>query len=55
MSPIKMTVPGSTPLERLSNFTKRIIAVPKSEVEREDKKWRKTRTARGQRKRSKAG
>ena len=41
MSPIKVTVPGRTPMERLTNFTKRIIAVPKDEIERENQKWRK--------------
>jgi hypothetical protein len=40
---MKVTVPGKTPLERLTNFTKRVIAVPKDEVEREDQKWRKGR------------
>jgi len=40
MSPIKVTVPGRTPMERLTNFTKRVIAVPKHEVEQQDKKWR---------------
>jgi hypothetical protein len=31
-------------MERLSNLTKRVIAVPKDEVEREEQKWRKERT-----------
>jgi hypothetical protein len=43
MSPIKVTVPGRTPMERLSNLTKRIVAVPKSEVDREEQRWRKQR------------
>ena len=30
-------------MERLSNLTKRIIAVPKDEVEREEQKWQKAR------------
>jgi hypothetical protein len=46
MSPIKVTVPGKTPLERLANFTKRVIAVPKDEVEREERRWRKERPKR---------
>jgi hypothetical protein len=41
---MKVTVPGKTPMERLSNLTKRVIAVPKDEVEREEQKWRKQRT-----------
>jgi len=40
---MKITVPGKTPMERLSNLTKRVIAVPKSEVEREEQKWRSRR------------
>jgi hypothetical protein len=43
---MKVNVPGKTPMERLTNLTKRVIAVPKSEVEREEKKWRKERTRR---------
>jgi hypothetical protein len=40
---MKVTIAGKTPMERLTNFTKRIVAVPKSEVEREEHKWRKQR------------
>jgi hypothetical protein len=40
---MKVTVPGKTPMERLTNLTKRIIAVSKGEVEREEQKWRKDR------------
>ena len=43
MSPMKVIVPGKTPMERLTNLTKRVIAVPKEEVEREEHKWRKER------------
>lgn len=46
MSPIKVTVPGRTPLERLTNFTKRVISVPKDEVEREEQKWQRERKKR---------
>jgi hypothetical protein len=46
MSPMKVAVPGKTPLERLSNLTKRVIAVPKAEVEREEQKWRHERIKR---------
>jgi hypothetical protein len=41
--PMKVTVPGKTPIERLTNLTKRVIAVPKDEVEHEERKWRKLR------------
>jgi hypothetical protein len=40
---MKINVPGKTPMERLTNLTKRVIAVPKDEVEREERKWRETR------------
>jgi hypothetical protein len=30
-------------MERLTNLTKRVIAVPKDEVERAEQKWRKQR------------
>jgi len=43
---MKVIVPGKTPMERLSNLTKRVIAVPKDEVEREERKWQKERTKR---------
>ena len=43
---MKVTVPGRTPMERLANLTKRVVAVPKYEVEREEQKWRKTRNKR---------
>ncbi len=40
---MKITVSGKTPMERLTNLTKRVIAVPKDAVEREERKWRKAR------------
>jgi hypothetical protein len=43
---MKISVPGKTPMERLTNLTKRVIAVPKDEVEREEQKWRKERAKR---------
>jgi len=30
-------------MERLSNLTKRIVAAPKDEIEREERKWRTER------------
>jgi hypothetical protein len=44
MLPVKVNIPGRTPMERLTNLAKRVIAVPKGEVEREEIKWRKERT-----------
>ena len=40
---MKVTVPGKTPMDRLANLTKRVVAVPKDEVEREEQRWRKER------------
>jgi hypothetical protein len=41
---MKVIVPGRTPIERLSNLTKRVIAVPKDEIEREEQKWQRNRS-----------
>ena len=46
---MKVNIPGKTSVERLTNFTKRIIAVPKDEIEREEEKWRKARSKRKRR------
>jgi hypothetical protein len=43
---MKVTIPGKTPMERLTNLTKRVIAVPKSEIEREEQKWKKDKAKR---------
>jgi len=43
---MKIVIDGKTPMERLSNLTKRVMAVPKAEVEREDQKWHKKRVPR---------
>jgi hypothetical protein len=40
---MKVNITGKTPMERLANFTKRVVSVPKNEVEREEQKWRKER------------
>jgi hypothetical protein len=34
---MKIKVKGDTPLERLTNFTRGILAVPKSEIQRVEK------------------
>ena len=40
---MKINVPGKTPMERLTNLTKRILDVPKTDIEREERKWQKQR------------
>jgi hypothetical protein len=40
---MKIRVPGDTPMERLTNLTKRIVAVPKDELSTVEKHWRKSR------------
>ena len=45
-TPMKVTIPGKTPMERLTNLTKRIIAVPKDEVDKEERKWQSARKSR---------
>ncbi len=44
---MKITVKGDTPMERLTNLTKRVVSVDKAEVAKLEKKWqaRKTRKA----------
>lgn len=46
---MKVTIDGKTPLERLTNFTKKIIAVQKHEIESEDAKWKKRKKPRARR------
>jgi hypothetical protein len=36
---MKIRVPGDSPMERLTNFAKRVVAVPKQEVIAKDKQW----------------
>ena len=50
---MKVTVPGDSPMERLTNFTKKLVAVPKTEIDALDKKWR-TRKRKRTSKRAKA-
>lgn len=37
--PIK--VPGSTPFKKMDNLFKRVIAVPKSEIDKREKEWQR--------------
>jgi hypothetical protein len=48
---VKITVPGATATDRFLNLTKRLIAVPKSEIDAQakrydEKKRRRLKTAR---------
>ena len=36
---MKIAVKGDTPMERLTNLTKRVVAVDKAEVAKLEKKW----------------
>jgi hypothetical protein len=36
---MKITVKGDTPMERLTNLTKKVVAVDKEEVAKLEKKW----------------
>jgi hypothetical protein len=48
---MKITISGKTPMERLTNLTKRVISVPKSDIESEERKWRKAQRAKRTRRR----
>lgn len=43
---MKVHVPGDTPMERLTNFAKRVVAVPKSEIDAQAKQYDKGRRQR---------
>lgn len=47
---MKVSVPGNTPMERLTNFAKKVVAVPKSEVSDLEKKWKSKRRPKARRK-----
>jgi hypothetical protein len=46
---MKINIKGDTPLERLTNLTKRVVAVDKAEIDKLEKKWQKRK---GRRKRT---
>jgi len=48
---MKITVPGKTPMERLKNLTKRVMDIPKSSLENEERKWRKSQLAKRRKRR----
>jgi hypothetical protein len=47
---MKIHVPGDTPLERLTNLTKRLVAVPKSEIDEQAKRYEQKKRRRKRRK-----
>jgi hypothetical protein len=36
---MKINIKGDTPMERLANLTKRVVAVDKDEIAKLEKKW----------------
>jgi len=49
---MKVNVPGDSPLERLTTFTRLVVAVPKTEIQRDEvKRKRKAREKKARRKR----
>ena len=44
-------VPGSTPLQKLDNLFRKVIAVPKTEIDKREAEWQRTH---GKKKRKKA-
>jgi hypothetical protein len=45
-APMKINVKGDTPMERLTNLTKRVVAVDKAEIEKLETKWQKRKVKR---------
>jgi hypothetical protein len=43
---MKIAVKGDTPMERLTNLTKRVVSVDKAEVAKLEKKWQKRKASR---------
>jgi hypothetical protein len=42
---MKINVKGDTPMERLTNLTKQVVAVDKADVAKLEKKWRAKKQA----------
>lgn len=47
---MKVRIAGDTPMERLTNFTRKIVAVSKDDVASLDKKWKSKRRTKPRRK-----
>jgi hypothetical protein len=43
---MKVKISGDTPLERLTNFTRRVINVSKEEINHEETKWKRKKAQR---------
>ena len=46
---MKINIKGDTPMERLSNLTKRVVAVDKTEIAKLEKKWQSRKDRRRKR------
>jgi hypothetical protein len=46
---MKINIKGDTPMERLTNLTKRVVAVDKAEVAKLEKKWQSRKRSRRKR------
>jgi hypothetical protein len=46
---MKINIKGDTPMERLTNLTKRVVTVDKAELERLEKKWQGRKRAKRKR------
>jgi hypothetical protein len=40
---MKINIKGDTPMERLTNLTKRVVTVDKAEIAKLEKRWQKRR------------
>lgn len=43
---MKINIKGDTPMERLTNLTKRVVSVDKAEVAKLEKKWQRRKSRR---------
>jgi hypothetical protein len=46
---MKITVKGDTPMERLTNLTKRVVDVDKAQLAKIEKKWQARKNRKGKR------
>ena len=46
---MKINVKGDTPMERLTNLTKRVVTVDRDEIAKLEKKWQKRKASRRKR------
>jgi hypothetical protein len=43
---MKVKIPGDTPMERLTNLTRRVLVVTKDELHNEETKWKRKKRRR---------